>query len=135
MNPAQPLPREALVTFLPHRLNRQPVVVLGLTADELWICAGLSGVLGLMLGVALAVFLGNLAVIPTVVVLVAALGIFAGGGLLRRLKRGRPETWCHRQLQWWLARRFPAAAAYLDIHLITRSGAWSIRRTVPRFAP
>lgn len=36
-------PRDTLVTFLPHRLNRQPVVVRGLTADELWICAGLSG--------------------------------------------------------------------------------------------
>ena len=43
--------RDALVTFLPHRLNRQPVVVRGLTADELWICAGLSAAAGLVLGV------------------------------------------------------------------------------------
>ena len=35
--------RDGLVTFLPHRLNRHPVVVRGLTADELWVCAGLSG--------------------------------------------------------------------------------------------
>jgi hypothetical protein len=33
--------RDGLVSFLPHRLNRQPVVVRGLTADELWICVGL----------------------------------------------------------------------------------------------
>ena len=39
-------PRDTLVTFLPHRLNRQPVVVRGLTADELWICAGLSAAVG-----------------------------------------------------------------------------------------
>lgn len=37
-----------LVTFLPHRLNRQPVVVRGLTADELWICTGISAVAGLL---------------------------------------------------------------------------------------
>ena len=38
---------ETVVSFLPHRLNRQPVVVRGLTADELWICAGLSAASGL----------------------------------------------------------------------------------------
>ena len=47
-------PRDTLVTFLPHRLNRQPVVVRGLTADELWICAGLSGAAGFVLGLPLA---------------------------------------------------------------------------------
>lgn len=34
------------LTFLPHRLNRQPVVVRGLTADELWTCTGISAALG-----------------------------------------------------------------------------------------
>src|SRR3546814_15180185 len=47
-------PRDTLVTFLPHRLNRQPVVVRGLTADELWICAGLSAAAGFALGLPLA---------------------------------------------------------------------------------
>ena len=46
--------RDGLVTFLPHRLNRQPVVVRGLTADELWICAGLSAAVGFVAGVPLA---------------------------------------------------------------------------------
>ncbi|WP_273650007.1 DUF3487 family protein, partial [Pseudomonas aeruginosa] len=35
-------PRDTLVTFLPHRLNRLPVVVRGLPASVLWICAGRS---------------------------------------------------------------------------------------------
>ncbi|HBP2580572.1 TPA: DUF3487 family protein, partial [Pseudomonas aeruginosa] len=43
-------PQDTLVSFLPHRLNRQPVVVRGLTADELWICAGLSAAAGFALG-------------------------------------------------------------------------------------
>lgn len=42
------------VAFLPHRLNRQLVVVRGLTADELWICAGLVGAAGFLLGLGLA---------------------------------------------------------------------------------
>ena len=45
--------RDQLVTFLPHRLNRHPVVVRGLTADELWVCAGLSAAAGFMDGVPL----------------------------------------------------------------------------------
>ncbi|MGC7472918.1 DUF3487 family protein, partial [Xanthomonas citri pv. citri] len=46
--------RDGLVAFLPHRLNRQPVVVRGLTADELWVCAGLSAAAGLLAGLPLA---------------------------------------------------------------------------------
>ena len=48
---------DGTVLFLPHRLNRHPVVVRGLTANELWVCAGLSGLLGLASGVALAILL------------------------------------------------------------------------------
>ncbi len=48
------IPRDGLVTFLPHRLNRHPVVVRGLTADELWVCAGLSAAAGFVAGVPLA---------------------------------------------------------------------------------
>ena len=43
------------LTFLPHRLNRQPVVVRGLTADELWACTGISATLGLFIGLPLVV--------------------------------------------------------------------------------
>ena len=46
--------QDQTLTFLPHRLNRQPVVVRGLTADELWACTGLSAVLGLLMGLPLA---------------------------------------------------------------------------------
>jgi conjugative transfer region protein (TIGR03750 family) len=118
-----------MVSFLPHRLNRQPVVVRGLTADELWICAGLSGALGFALGVLLAWMTRSVAMIPTLVVAGIALGVFFGGGFLRRQKRGRPETWLYRQLQWHLARHHPALAAWLGGRLIVRSGYWSTRRT------
>jgi len=123
---------DGTVAFLPHRLNRHPVVVLGLTADELWICAGLSGALGLVMGVPLAFALATIAIAPTAIVLAIALGVFAGGGALRRLKRGRPDTWLYRQLQWGVALRQPLLAPFVGGHgLVTRSGRWTTRRSHP----
>jgi len=128
-------PRDALVTFLPHRLNRQPVVVRGLTADELWICTGLSAAAGLLLGLPVAWLTSSIAMVPTLIVAGIALGIFIGGGFLRRQKRGRPDTWLYRQLQWRLRLRYPALAAHLGGgSLITRSGYWTTRRTAHRGA-
>ncbi|HEX7638469.1 MAG TPA: TIGR03750 family conjugal transfer protein [Burkholderiaceae bacterium] len=121
--------RDGLVTFLPRRLNRQPVVVRGLTADELWICAGLSAAAGLLAGVPLAWLTRSIAMAPTLVVVGTAAGVFLGGGLLRRRKRGRPETWLYRQLQWRIALRWPALAAHVGGRgLVTRSGWWTTRR-------
>ena len=125
-------PRDGLVTFLPHRLNRQPVVVRGLTADELWICAGLSAIAGFLIGVPLAWLTHSIAMVPTLIVANIGIGVFAGGGFLRRQKRGRPDTWLYRQLQWRVALRYPALAAHVGgQQLVTRSGWWSTRRQRP----
>lgn len=67
------------VSFLPHRLNRQPVVVRGLTADELWICVGLSALAGLLLGLPLAWLTSTIALIPSMIVAAIAFGMFVGG--------------------------------------------------------
>lgn len=128
-------PRDGLVTFLPHRLNRQPVVVRGLTADELWICAGLSAAAGLVMGLPLAWLTRSIAMAPTCIVVTIAVGIFVGGGFLRRQKRGRPDTWLYRQLQWRFALRHPALAIHVGGRgLITRSGYWTVLRTIERGA-
>ncbi|WP_446027735.1 TIGR03750 family conjugal transfer protein [Lelliottia amnigena] len=121
--------QETTVPFLPHRLNRQPVVVRGLTADELWICFGLSGSAGLLLGIPLAWLTNSIAMVPTLMITGIAAGVFIGGSLLRRHKRGKSETWLYRQLQWRVASHFPTLAAGLNEGaLITRSGYWSTRR-------
>ncbi|PMR75272.1 TIGR03750 family conjugal transfer protein [Billgrantia endophytica] len=121
---------DGTVAFLPHRLNRQPVVVRGLTADELWICAGLSAVVGLLLGIPLAWLISSIAVVPTLIVAAVTLGIFVGGGLLRRHKRGRPNTWLYRELQWRIARCYPALVPFVGATaLVTRSGDWTTRRS------
>lgn len=119
-----------LVTFLPHRLNRQPVVVRGLTADELWICSGLSAAAGMIPGLLLAWLTSSIAMLPTLIVAGIALGVFTGGAFLRRQKRGRPETWLYRQLQWRIALRHPTLVQYIGgASLIRRSGYWTTRRT------
>lgn len=120
--------RDGLVTFLPHRLNRQPVVVRGLTADELWVCAGLSGAAGFAAGMPLAWLTHSIAMVPTLIVVGIGIGVFVGGGLLRRMKRGRPDTWLYRQIQWRLALRYPALAAHIGGgQLVARSGWWATR--------
>lgn len=129
MTPGVDARRESTVGFLPHRLNRQPVIVRGLTADELWFSVGASALFGLALGVVLAVWFSSLALAPTCVVVCVAAGLFLGGGLLRRHKRGRPDTWLYRHLQWWTRRHAPFACALLGGRdLIVRSGYWSTRR-------
>jgi conjugative transfer region protein (TIGR03750 family) len=126
----QDIQRDGTVTFLPHHLNRQPVVVRGLTADELWICAGLSAAVGLALGVLLAWLTSTLAMAPTLIVIAVASGVFIGGSVLRRHKRRRPDTWLHRQIQWRIASRHPGLASYAGGQsLVTRSGYWTTRRS------
>jgi conjugative transfer region protein (TIGR03750 family) len=117
------------VTFLPHRLNRQPVVFLGLTADEMWGCVALSGGLGAVLGIVLAIAIGSVAIAPAVAAAAIFAGLFVGGRMLRRYKRGRPDAWVYRHLQWRFAKRFPTLAPKTGTHpFILRSGWWSTRR-------
>lgn len=118
------------LTFLPHRLNRQPVVVRGLTADELWACTGISATLGLFIGLPLAWLSRSVAMVPTLILIAVACGVFFGGGLLLRQKRGRPDAWLYRQLQWMLCQRYPLLARYVGGEgLILRSGVWRTRRS------
>jgi conjugative transfer region protein (TIGR03750 family) len=121
--------RPGAVTFLPHRLNRQPIVVRGLTADELWVSVGLAAIVGLILGIPLAILAGSIAVAPTTIAACIGIGLFAGGEFVRRRKRGRPDTWLVRQLQWWACARMPSLSHHLGgADLIRRSGHWSTRR-------
>ena len=126
--------RDGTVAFLPHRLNRQPVIVRGLTADELWITVGLSALAGFLLGVPLAWLTHSIAMAPTIIMACIATGIFAGDTLLRRQKRGRPDTWLYRQWQWWLHSHAPFLSRWIGARsLIKRSGAWTVRRTTQAF--
>ena len=115
-------------SFLPHRLNRHPVVVRGLTADELWICCGLSGAAACWSARRCP---GCSAPLPSrrPSLSWAWPGRVHRRRHLRRLKRGRPDTWLYRQLQWRIAARHPLMAGWVGGHvLISRSGFWTTRR-------
>jgi conjugative transfer region protein (TIGR03750 family) len=117
---------DGTLSFLPVRLNNQPVVMGGLTADEMWATVALSAGIGLVLGIPMAGLFGNWALIIVGGLAGGVLGLMVASRVLRRVKRGRPETWAYRQLQFNVALHFPA---WSSANLITRSGAWTCRRT------
>lgn len=121
---------DGTVKFLPNRLNRQPVIVRGLTADELWLTVGITGVIGLVLGIMVAFITGQIGMAPTTVLITIAAGVFIGGGILRRKKRGRPDTWLYRQMQWHIASHYSLFNRLVGGRsLIQRSGWWEVKRT------
>ncbi|WP_122859451.1 DUF3487 family protein, partial [Pseudomonas viridiflava] len=47
--------------------------------------------------------------------------------VLRRLKRGRPETWIYRKLQLQISTLGPTS--FNNANLVIRSGNWTCRRS------
>jgi len=117
---------DGTLSFLPVRLNNQPVVVGGLTADEMWATVALSAGIGFVLGFPIALLFGNWALIMVGALVGGALGLTLASRILRRMKRGRPETWVYRQFQLNVALHFPT---HNPSRLITRSGAWTCHRS------
>ncbi|KAB0502646.1 TIGR03750 family conjugal transfer protein [Pseudomonas lini] len=116
---------DGTLVFLPERLNRNPAVLRGLTNDEMWVALGAGALVGLVLGVPLAIATASIAVAPTSMIASMALVLFAGGTLLRRAKRARPEIWLYRKLEWIIASRWRLGGGTLILH----SGAWTVRRS------
>ena len=130
MSEQQHVRADGTVTFLPHRLNRHP---LSCAASPPTSCGSAAACPAppLLVGAPLSWVFRTIAIAPTFVVLGVALGVFIGGGILRRLKRGRPDTWLYRQLRWRIATGHPLMAGWVGGHvLISRSGFWSTRRSM-----
>ncbi|PWU28662.1 TIGR03750 family conjugal transfer protein [Pseudomonas sp. RW407] len=117
---------DGTLKFLPTNLNRQPVIMGGLTADEMWGTVFLSGAVGLVLGIPVAILSGNWALIIAGALTGGVLGLTVASRILRKMKRNRPDTWFYRQVQLYIAQYAPL---WGDSGLITRSGAWTCRRT------
>lgn len=116
---------DGTLIFLPVRLNNQPVIMGGLTADEMWATLAISAGTGLVVGVLAAILTHMWALIIAATMLFAILGLTLASRFLRRWKRGRPDTWLYRQMQLNVARYFPT---WNKAHLITRTGAWTCHR-------
>jgi len=123
-DPIATLP-DGTLTFLPERLNRDPAVLRGLTNDEMWVALAIGASVGLIVGAPLALATASIAMLPTCMIASMALVLFAGGKLLCRAKRARPETWLYRRLQWDLALHWGVGTQ----HLILHSGPWTVKRT------
>jgi len=118
---------EGTVLFVPERLNRDPVVVRGLTSGEVFLAATAGAAFGLVLGLVLWPLTGQIALLPTSMMAIGPFAsLFFGGALLRRLKRGKPDTWVYRLLNFRLQQRFGLSFGQ---KLTTRSGHWTIRRS------
>ncbi len=115
------------VTYIPERLNEQPVVVLGLTDSELRTAALAALGLFVPLGTVAGAVFGQLAVGMGGGAVGAIGAIYVAGKVLRRVKRGRPAGY-HADL----------ARAWLEDHglggdsMLRRSGVWEAVRTAPR---
>ena len=111
------------ITFLPSRLNQAPVVFRGMTGREVALAAGTGFAMGLTPGT-VAAFAFGIAMVPTCGALGAGAVVWFGGGVLRRLRRGRPETWLYRRIAWSLALR-----GFASRHrFITQSAIYGTRR-------
>ncbi|PHM46585.1 TIGR03750 family conjugal transfer protein [Xenorhabdus miraniensis] len=111
------------ISFLPDRLNAEPVVFRGFTTPELGLAA-LSGLaLGLMVSLPLIPFAGWV-MLPTGMLLMPLLLMSAGGRWLARLKRGKPENYL-----WLKLAEQKRRLGIGDPALIIAAQGWSLRRS------
>ena len=92
------------IAFVPSRLNNAPVVFRGMTGREVVLMASVGLAMGVLPGVVGAVLLHHIAMVPTLMAMMCGLTVWWGGTVMRRLRRGRPETWLYRRIQFGLAR-------------------------------
>lgn len=116
---------DGTLMFLPERLNRDPLVLRGLTDTEMRYALACGAASGFLIGIPLAIVSASIAMVPTCVFAMATLALLSGGSVLRRMKRGKPDTWFYRRLEWGLAN----GLGLYHAALILRSGPWTVRRT------
>ncbi|EKN3889853.1 TIGR03750 family conjugal transfer protein [Yersinia enterocolitica] len=113
----------ATITFLPDRLNAEPVVFKGFTTPELFMTALFSFFGGLILAIPVVFLIGWLA-FPTISLLMPLLVIILGGKFMSRFKRGKPENYLYRRFDLWLSRQGIGNA-----RLVHCNRRWALRRT------
>ncbi|WP_101776037.1 TIGR03750 family conjugal transfer protein [Pasteurella oralis] len=110
----------ATITFLPERLNRFPTVYRGMTFYELMIVMIVGALIGSVVGL-IVMLLFNLGwySIFAAMVGMSILSVRFGGITISRLKRGKPDTWLERYIEY---KKNPT-------RFITQQQYWSIKRT------
>nr|WP_265590006.1 DUF3487 family protein [Pseudomonas aeruginosa] len=108
--PEEHLFQDGTLSFLPTRLNRQPVVIGGPDRRRN-VDHGLHQRSSrFVLGIPAALVAGNAACIPLGALLVGALGLGIGSRVLRRMKRGGPISGSTARWSWPSRCAFPSSA-------------------------
>ncbi|KAE9541355.1 TIGR03750 family conjugal transfer protein [Ursidibacter maritimus] len=111
------------ITFIPERLNRRPAVFRGMTFFELVLVMFIGAALGALLGLlVILLFPVDWYAIPMGMLAIGYLAMRFGGAYISRLKRGKPDTWLDRFVEF---KTHPSK-------FITTSHYWSIKRTVKK---
>lgn len=111
------------ISFMPDRLNAEPVVYRGFTVPELGLAAIIGTVSGGVLTLPLLPFIGWV-MLPTGMLLMPLALVFLGGGWLSRVKRGKPANFIWQRLGEKLRRQ-----GLGDPRLIIDSRGWSLKRS------
>lgn len=113
------------ISFIPERLNRRPAVFRGMTFFELALVIAIGAGVGAVLGVlVIFVFRIDWYAIPMGMLVIGFLSTRFGGAYISRLKRGKPDTWLDRFVEFKMS----------PSKFITTSHHWSIKRTAKRKA-
>ena len=115
------------ITFIPDRLNEEPVIYIGMTNSELKLCGMVSLGVWLPICLVVAVVIGKGILGLAAGVLLAFLTMWLAGKKLRVIKRGKPKQF-----------HVMAIAAWLEDNnlkpktMIRTSEVWDIRRKVTK---
>lgn len=115
------------ITFIPDRLNEEPVIFIGMTDSELKMSTGVSLALWLPVSILIAMMFGHGILGVAGGALMAFLSMWLLGKKLREIKRGRPKGFHVMAIAAWLE----------DNHLkpktmIRESRTWDITRVKQR---
>ncbi|WP_422452169.1 TIGR03750 family conjugal transfer protein [Endozoicomonas sp. ALC066] len=115
--------RDKTISFIPDRLNQEPVIFKGMTNTELFIVIGTSFVFWLVLCVFIGALFGAALVGVGGAVLLTMLSVVLIGNRLQIIKRQLPDGVHTVMFKRWLQQR-----GILNAGFCLRTGSWDIRR-------
>lgn len=111
------------ITFIPDRLNEEPVIFIGMTDSELKLAAGVSVGFWLPVSIAGAVVFGQGILGVAIGTLLSFLTMWIVGKKLRVIKRGRPKGYHVMAITAWLEDR-----SLKPKTMIRETRTWGIHR-------
>ena len=93
------------IDFLPERLNRIPTVFRGMTIIELGTFSLIGVVIGFVLGLLGFIVLGSWVLIFIGMLVTPLPVVLYTSNKFSKLKRGKPDTWLERHLEFEFAKR------------------------------